>query len=263
MKLKIALITFTIIALLGGYLAASVPFMNINKLNGGYVQVSLKNDVVSYKVVNKRPRKWSSISSMPQHVYYSFVVSEDWSFYSHQGVDLRQIFYAVKDHLQGEKLRGASTISQQLAKNLYTRSERSLVRKVFELFTTMYLETRLSKNKILETYLNIIEFGENLYGITDASWFYFKKRPSDLGPKESAFLAMLLPNPKIYSQSFRDKKLSEYANKTVNSILKRLKITKMITEDELVNLQNTSLPFENVDTAKSKKVLIEEEFFEL
>lgn len=247
------------------YFALSIPMFNIEKLRSGYVQTQINKDNVSYRVTSKRPRKWASINGIPKHVYYAFIVSEDWSFFEHQGVDFRQIYLAIKDHLNGEKLRGASTISQQLAKNLYTKSERSLQRKVFELFTTMYLESRLSKERILETYLNIIEFGPNLYGITEASWLYFKKRPDDLNPKEAAFLAMLLPNPKAYSQSFRDKKLTEFATKVVNSILHKMKVTKAISQEDFEHYQDANLSFEKVkgQSVKNKKQILEDEFFEL
>lgn len=256
------ILSFLIIAM---YFALSIPMLNIEKLRNGYVQTRFNKEEVTYSVLSKRPRKWTSIKSLPPHVYYAFIVSEDWSFYDHQGVDLRQIYMAIKDHLKGEKLRGASTISQQLIKNLYTNSERSLHRKVFELFSTMYLENRLTKDKILETYLNIIEFGEGLYGITDASWFYFKKRPDDLSPKEAAFLAMLLPNPRVYSQSFRDKKLTEFANNTVNSILNKMKVVKVITPEELDEYREIKLSFEKtkVQSVKNKKQILEDEFFEL
>ncbi len=261
---KIALLFIISLFVVAGYVLSRVPVLNINKLAQGYVKTSVKDESVSYLVTTKRPRNWAYLNAMPKHVYYAFIVSEDWSFYDHQGVDFRQIYHAVKDHLNGEKLRGASTISQQLAKNLYTKSERSLERKVFELFTTMYLEEKLTKDRILETYLNIIEFGKGLYGIKNASWFYFKKRPADLNPKESAFLAMLLPNPKVYSQSFRDKKLTEYASTTVNSILKKMKVTKAITEEEMLAFQKEHLSFEEVKRSEGgSKLILEEEFFEL
>ncbi|POB12783.1 MULTISPECIES: biosynthetic peptidoglycan transglycosylase [Pseudomonadati] len=261
---KITFLFILFLFVLAGYVLSRVPVLNINRLASGYVKTTVKNEDVSYLVTSKRPRNWAYINTMPKHVYYAFIVSEDWSFYEHQGVDFRQIYHAVTDHLKGEKLRGASTISQQLAKNLYTKSERSLERKVFELFTTMYLEEKLSKNRILETYLNVIEFGKGLYGIKDASWYYFKKRPADLNPKESAFLAMLLPNPKIYSQSFRDKKLTEYATTTVNSILRKMKVTKAISEEEMLAYQKEALSFEQVTVKESgSKQILEEEFFEL
>ncbi len=244
------------------YFVYRIPIFNIEELKKQFVATSFSDGQVSYTVTRKRPKSWANISNMPRHVYYAFIVSEDWSFYNHQGVDFRQIYIAIKDHLQGEKLRGASTISQQLVKNLYTKSERSLERKIFEMLTTMYIEKRLTKNQILETYLNIIEFGEGLYGIKNASWYYFKKRPKDLLANEAAFLAMLLPNPKLYSQSFRDKKLSEYARSTVNSILKKLKVTKAIDEEDLLALSDIPLVFEELKSSKGK-LSVEEEFFEL
>jgi monofunctional biosynthetic peptidoglycan transglycosylase len=97
---------------------------------------------------------------------------------------------------------------------------------------TVELERTLTKDEILEKYLNVVEFGDHLYGIKPAARFYFQKSPAELTPAEGAFLAFLLPNPKKYSQSFRQKKLTKFAGRQVRVIVDRLYHFKKIGEDE-------------------------------
>lgn len=145
---------------------------------------------------------------------------------------------------EGKRVRGASTISQQLAKNLFTDGDRSYLRKIKELIATVILERALSKERILELYLNVIEYGEGIYGIEAAAKHYFKKSASELNTKEGAFLAMLLPNPKRYSQSFRERKLTEYAEETINKILDKMAVAKYISKEEALFLKSQPLSFE-------------------
>lgn len=184
------------------------------------------------KILKNRPAQWVSLSEVSKVAIDAIVISEDWAFYQHRGYDPNQIREAIREDLEeGRLARGASTITQQVVKNVFLGSEKSFSRKIKEIFVAVAMEQRLTKSKILEVYLNIAEWGEGLFGIGPASRFYFKKAPSELTPKEGAFLAMLLPSPKRYSQSFRDKKLTEYANKTIQSILQKMAQAKLLTEE--------------------------------
>jgi monofunctional biosynthetic peptidoglycan transglycosylase len=216
-----------------GYLYISIPKEDILKLPTHFVSIK-KNDIskAHYSIVSKRPRGWITFNKIPKHVYGAFIVSEDWSFFYHPGVDVGQIKEALVDSINGKKIRGASTISQQVVKNLFLSPEKTLSRKLKEFAITLYLEKYVSKNKILEIYLNIIEYGEGLYGLAPASQFYFNKSAKRLNAKEAAFLAMLLPNPIKYSQSFREKKLSEYANKTIRNIIKKMKAAGYLNKNK-------------------------------
>jgi monofunctional biosynthetic peptidoglycan transglycosylase len=161
------------------------------------------------------------------------LVSEDSAFYDHHGIDWFELQQsAEKNWKKNEFARGGSTITQQLAKNVYLSSEKSILRKVREVIITVQLEKSLTKNEILEKYLNVVEFGPNLYGIGKASRFYFGKTPSALTAAEGAFLAFLLPNPKDYSVSYRNKKLSRYAHSQMRIIVDRLHRFKKIGADE-------------------------------
>lgn len=140
--------------------------------------------------------KWIEYAKVPKLLRRTIVVAEDASFWGHKGVDWHELEEAIRDYREeGKKLRGASTISQQLAKNLYLTPERSLLRKLREFLITRDLEKHLEKRRILELYLNYIEFGDGIFGIRSAAAFYFKKHPSQLSLFEMARLAAIIPAP--------------------------------------------------------------------
>lgn len=124
------------------------------------------------------------------------VASEDQKFASHFGFDVKSIRESVEDFNDGASLRGASTITQQVAKNLYLWPGKSFLRKGIEAYFTVLIEVSWSKIRILEIYLNIAEFGPGIYGVGAASANYFHKSPAELRDTEAALLAAVLPNPK-------------------------------------------------------------------
>jgi monofunctional biosynthetic peptidoglycan transglycosylase len=188
---------------------------------------------------------WSTLSEISRQAIGAVVVSEDWAFYEHKGYDANQIKEAMKSNLdRGRYARGASTITQQVVRNVFLDQDKNLWRKIKELILAVHLEQTVGKNKILETYLNIAEWGQGIYGIRAASQHYFHKMPSDLTAKEGAFLAMLLPSPRRYSQSFRSHQLSDYARTTINSILDKMAQAKYITDEERVLVGATPFSFE-------------------
>ncbi|MDC3108228.1 monofunctional biosynthetic peptidoglycan transglycosylase [Paracoccaceae bacterium] len=138
---------------------------------------------------------WTSISNMGENIALAIVATEDSNFCNHVGIDIKEIYKVVT---KGEK-RGASTITQQLAKNLFLWPERSLFRKMIELYFTLLIETIIPKRRILEIYLNTVETGLLSFGVDRASEKYFK-RPSNKLTKEQAIrIALTLPNPKARS----------------------------------------------------------------
>ena len=126
------------------------------------------------------------------------IASEDQKFSSHFGFDFDQIEKAYKDIKRGRRFRGASTITQQTAKNLFLWKGQTFIRKGFEAYFTLLLEIYWTKERILEVYLNIAQFGENIYGVGTASRIYYKKEPAKLKRGEAAMLAAVLPNPVRY-----------------------------------------------------------------
>lgn len=219
------LICITIIACV---IFSIIPITEIENLKSGHIiNLVLNNKKVHY-VSSKDNPNWLKISSIGDNIQNAVVVSEDWSFWDHYGVDLIQIYQSFKDYIRGgKKLRGASTITQQVVKNLFLTHERSFKRKILEIIIASYMELRLSKKQILEVYLNIIEYGDGIYGIKSASEHYFKKTPKYLSARESAYLSMLLPNPKVRSQIFSSKN-----TRLINLILKKMKVAKYIDKYE-------------------------------
>jgi len=126
----------------------------------------------------------------------ALVAGEDQKFPNHHGFDVQAIQDALDEADEGERLRGASTITQQTAKNLFLWGGRSFVRKGFEAYFTVLLELTWPKRRILEVYCNIAEFGDGIYGADAASNAFFRKAPAQLSAHEAALLASVLPNPK-------------------------------------------------------------------
>lgn len=141
-------------------------------------------------------QSWVSIDTLPSHVALALVASEDQRFPGHFGVDFSAISDALEQADDGDGLRGASTITQQTAKNLLLWPGRNLVRKGLEAGLAMSLELIWGKKRILEVYLNIAEFGKGIYGVEAASRHYFGKPASRLSRNEAARLAVLLPGPR-------------------------------------------------------------------
>ncbi|MDX2053484.1 MAG: transglycosylase domain-containing protein [Polyangiaceae bacterium] len=140
---------------------------------------------------------WTSSAEIPEALITAALVSEDGNFFHHKGFDHRALQNSVRDNLQaGKFLRGGSTISMQLAKNLYLKREKTLSRKFQEAFFTMLLEQELSKDEILELYFNVIEFGPDVYGLRQAALYYFNTTPAQLSTAQAFFLVSILPNPK-------------------------------------------------------------------
>ena len=140
--------------------------------------------------------RWTSLSDIPRHVRTAILVSEDGTFYSHAGIDWHEVQESIGTNWEkGRIVRGGSTITQQLAKNLYLSTSRDPIRKFKELIIAWMLEKTLSKKRILELYLNIIEWGHGVFGIEAAAQRYFHKPASQLTMEEGARLAAVIPSP--------------------------------------------------------------------
>ena len=151
----------------------------------------------SGKSIDYRPVPLSEIS---EHMRNAVLSSEDNRFYRHNGFDFAEIQSAIVKNIQSGKIvRGASTITQQLAKNLYLTPSKNPIRKYKEVVLTKRLENELSKDRILEIYLNVVEWGETVYGVEAASKYYFGISASELNPGQAVLLAVMLPNPRYYN----------------------------------------------------------------
>ena len=162
---------------------------------------------------------WTPLTRLSPHLKKAVLLSEDASFYQHQGFD----WEGLKDALlrnwdRGELRRGGSTITQQLAKNLYLTPDKNLFRKGHEALLTWELERRLSKQRILELYLNVAEWGHGVFGAEAAARHHFGKSAADISPSEAALLAAMLPSPRRYDPI----RLTPYLSQRQAQILKRM-----------------------------------------
>lgn len=139
---------------------------------------------------------WVPYVKLPENIKWAVVASEDQRFWEHHGLDLYAISKAYQEKQKGGRIRGASTISQQVAKNLFLWPGKSYFRKGLEAVITLSLEVLWPKERILEVYLNIAEFGPGIYGVGKASEYYFSKQAMELKAEEAARMAAVLPNPK-------------------------------------------------------------------
>lgn len=234
----------------------SVPKQEIQLLKTGFVEVNtkVKSGPERFTITKRKPKAWKNLNEIPKTVIEPIVISEDWAFFEHEGVDFSQIKKAISDKVvQGKKLRGASTISQQLVKNLFLSNERSFSRKLKEYFYTKELEEELSKKKILELYLNVLHLGDNVYGVQRAAQFYFKKPLNRLTYREGAFLAMLLPNPVKYSQSFRQGEMSPFAEEVVEKVIDKLVMAKKLSPEQAEQEKNRLFGWEKPGTKRKSK----------
>jgi monofunctional biosynthetic peptidoglycan transglycosylase len=146
----------------------------------------------------RRVQRWVDYSRISPHLKRAVLVAEDDAFWQHEGVDFEQLQESLeKDWARGEFVRGGSTITQQLAKNLYLSPSKNPLRKVRELVIARRLEAELKKARIFELYLNVIEWGDGVYGIEGAARTYFQRPAAELGPAESALLAAAIVNPRL------------------------------------------------------------------
>lgn len=151
----------------------------------------------------KLKKDWVSLDEISPHLQLAVVCCEDQNYLLHYGFDFKALKKAMLNNEKGKKLRGGSTISQQTAKNVFLWDGRNYVRKAFEAYFTLLIETFWSKERIMEAYLNVIEFGDGIYGAEAAAQHYFHKSAKKLSKEEAATLAVLLPNPRVYGKNMK------------------------------------------------------------
>jgi monofunctional glycosyltransferase len=231
--MKRLLVIASLLFLLGvaytAYTIGTLPDVTTLKKTNPTV-TALMEQRANEKHTQLRPiRSWMPYNNISPYLRNSVLIAEDSSFFQHSGYDLDEIRESVKRNWKEKRFaRGASTITQQLAKNLYLSTSRNPLRKVRELFIAQELERNLSKQRIFEIYLNVIEWGDGIYGIEPAARRYFGKSASELRPEEAAILAAMIPNPRRYTPSRNLK----YLERRKSEILARLARSKYLAPDE-------------------------------
>ncbi|RPH35575.1 monofunctional biosynthetic peptidoglycan transglycosylase [bacterium] len=197
-KLKSVLLFLLLIVIVE---LATIPWFSIASLKSGNPGPTalMKQRMEEARDAGKTlkvTQRWIALSRLPRHVIDAVIVAEDGTFYSHSGIDWFEVQESIEKNVRERRAaRGASTITQQLAKNLYLSTSKDPVRKAKELIITLLLENNLGKNRILEIYLNVIEWGRGIFGIEAASQAYFGKSASTLTLDEALRLAAVIPSP--------------------------------------------------------------------
>jgi monofunctional glycosyltransferase len=179
-----------------------LPYDNIRQLktNNAGETAFMREQMATAKAQSRpfhKKQYWISLRSIPQDAIDAVIVSEDGTFWSHHGFDWFEFRESIERNFEeGRAVRGASTITQQLVKNLYLSSSKNPLRKLKEWILTWYMEQQLSKSRILEIYFNVIEWGDGVYGIEAAANYYFDKSASSLSREECARLAAIIPSPR-------------------------------------------------------------------
>jgi hypothetical protein len=174
-----------------------------------------------------------ALADVPPLFVRTLLLGEDTAFFGHRGIDLEAVGAAILINAKrGGVPRGASTITQQLAKNLFLSRERELGRKLQELSLALLLEATLPKERILEIYLNVIEWGPGVYGLRPAARRYFESEPRDLSPAQMAFLVALIPGPLKYQRSFADGRPSPAFRRMMDHLLAKLRSVDALGEEE-------------------------------
>ncbi len=178
--------------------------------------------------------RWTPLSAISPYVIEAVLTTEDGKFRRHRGVTIPEVRRAIELNLrQGELSHGASTITMQLAKNLFLTRERTVARKLQELMLTWYLESGFTKEELLELYLNVIEFGPLIYGIREAADHYFGRLPRELNLMESVFLIKLLPSPVSRHGAYVRDDISQRKMNVLHRVMRTMHQRGRITEEEL------------------------------
>ena len=217
----------------------------VSRLRGPFVHEVTTNSGAQKRIdVTPESATFIAIESVPPLFIRTLLIAEDAAFFGHPGIDLTELPRAIATNIaRGGSFRGASTITQQLAKNLFLSREKSLQRKLRELSYSFLLETTLGKQRILEIYLNIIEWGPGLYGLRPAARHYFDKEPQALTPREIAFLVSMIPGPVKYQRSIEGGELRKGFETLVNNLLVKVRSVDAISEEEFQQALTETLVF--------------------
>lgn len=189
-------------------------------------------------ILGPKNRRWTPSGRIPPEMKWAVILAEDSNFYKHDGIDVKAIKQAIKYDLEKKSMaRGASTITQQVAKNVFLSREKTITRKLKEVYLAWRMEQELTKGRILELYLNVVELGPMVYGIGHGAQYYFGKPASAMTPRECAFLASMLPGPRIAYNPYRN--LGKVLKRS-DMILRKLRGAGVISAEEFLTALATA-----------------------
>ncbi|WP_298270599.1 transglycosylase domain-containing protein [Geobacter sp.] len=261
-KKKIALAVGGLVVAYACYIGVSLMFLPPvgtlqNRRTNLTIQVKDWQGNYHPYTVGPKNRYWTPSGSIPAEMKWAVIVAEDANYYKHEGIDVKAIKNAIKYDLEKKSLaRGASTITQQVVKNLFLSREKTISRKIKELVLAKRMEEELTKGRIMELYLNVVELGPMVYGIGHGARYYFGKPASALTPRECAFLAAMLPGPRVAYNPYKN--LGKVVKRS-DMILRLLRSKGVLSEGEyrvaLQQMPNIAGLQRKVDESIEKEVV--------
>ena len=253
----VGLLTFLLLMYL---VAFCVGEPELNKVR--YIKLYDDQNEIFYQSINNYSGQYVSLENVNPYFLKAIVSIEDKRFYQHHGFDYVGISRAIKTNvIKRKNSQGASTITQQYARLLYLTNEKTWSRKVKEAFFTLQLETHLSKDKILEGYVNNVYFGHGIYGIENAAQYFYKKKASELTLNEASMLAGVVNGPQYYSPLLHERKAKQRQALVLNAMYENHVITKSVleaTKKQTLNLAKEHSLNENMSTYYYKDTVLQE-----
>jgi monofunctional biosynthetic peptidoglycan transglycosylase len=191
-------IVIAIIVFFGGSIVSTVVYRFVRPPFTPLMIIRLPQQIINGDKVRLK-KDWEPLSDISPNMVLAVVAAEDQLYSQHSGFDYEAMKKAYKNNKKGKRIKGASTISQQTAKNVFCWPGRSYLRKGMEAYFTFLIEIVWGKRRIMEMYLNVVEFGNGIYGVEAASKYYYRKRAKNLSVQEAASLAAIMPNPRKWS----------------------------------------------------------------
>lgn len=190
-----------------------------------------KSGETTYSLHHKHPH-WTPISNVSLHTLHAIIAAEDARFFEHKGLDFIEIKKSIELNFEQRRyVRGASTITQQVVKMAFLSPQKSLLRKIREATGAIVAEVILTKEQILEWYINLAEFGDGVFGIRQAADHYFQTAPELLTIQQSANLALVLPSPNSWSAGLKKKRLTDFGHLRFHRIITEMYRLNFITEE--------------------------------
>ena len=252
-----SLLTFLLLMYLVAFCVGE-PELNKDR----YIKLYDDQNEIFYQSINNYSGQYVSLENVSPYFLKAIVSIEDKRFYQHHGFDYVGISRAIKTNvIKRKNSQGASTITQQYARLLYLTNEKTWSRKVKEAFFTLQLETHLSKDKILEGYVNNVYFGHGIYGIENAAQYFYKKKASELTLNEASMLAGVVNGPQYYSPLLHEKKAKQRQSLVLNAMYENNVITKSVleaTKKQTLNLAKEHSLNENMSTYYYKDTVLQE-----
>jgi hypothetical protein len=214
----------------------TVPYVaDLRRFERSFLHRVLEPDGTSFEMeTGPGTERWTPIALVSPFLVHAVLAHEDAGFFSHHGFVPSQFRVALARNLEaGRYVQGASTVTMQLVKNVFLHREKTLARKLQEAVLTWWIERNWSKDRILELYLNVIEYGFGVYGIRQASEHYFGREPAQLSLAESVFLANVLPNPKVYQAQYAEGRPNARTIARMGGLMRRMRERGRIDEDAL------------------------------